>query len=286
VLNYPLLYLEHLTESDLSLIARATGHVAGVREIREAFGRDAETLDRLLGAPELFAAIYEPEEGDLGPFPSPFLLFGALVHRAAGELSGTSQIAEWSGPGRRLPVFDAGSLSDFLRDGSRRYFLVELMASFTKVASGSFWVRTARGYRRRRFSELDPVQLLELVEQLPLVQRAAGYRRLGDVGLFLSGVFPDHTSRHPLRPMERERLARSASLPIASAATDDAMVFLEMAGAGWYRKSAETAEAAVGARWEFLGDIADHFREARRILNYLADRHLFRRDVGLIRPPG
>jgi hypothetical protein len=30
--------------------------------------------------------------------------------------------------------------------------------------------------------------------------------------------------------------------------------------------------------------VADRFGDARRILNYLADRYLFRRDVGLIRP--
>ncbi|MGA7227815.1 MAG: hypothetical protein WBZ45_06360 [Acidimicrobiia bacterium] len=284
MLNYSLLYLEQLTESDLVLISGAVGEAK--ERIRSELGSDRAALDQWLGSSELFDSIFEPNSGDLGPFPSPFLLFGVMVGRAAMELSSTVQISEWSGPGRRIPVFDASNLSDFLQSGFRRFFLVEVLASFTKVASGSFWVRTDRGYRRRRFSELDPVQMLGMVEQLPEAQRAAGYRRLGDVALFLSGVFPDHTSRHPYRPMERDRLARSASIPPGSALIDDAVTFLELAGSGWYRRSEAAAERYAGARWGFLGDMAEHFRQARRVLNYLADQYLFRRETGLMRPAG
>lgn len=284
MVDYSLLYLEHLTESDIELVAGAVGETT--ERIRSELGSDPAALDHWLASPELFSSIFEPQSGDLGQFPSPFLLFGVLVGRTAAELSSTAQISEWTGPGRRVPVFDASNLSDFLRPGFRRFFLVELLASFTKVASGSFWVRTARGYRRKRFSELDPVELLGLVEQLPDARRAAGYRRLGDVALFLSGVFPDHTARHPYRPMERERLARSASIPPGNAVIEDALTFLELAGSGWYRRSGVVAESFAGAHWEFLGDMAEHFRQARRVLNYLADQHLFRRETGLMRPAG
>jgi hypothetical protein len=284
VLNYSLLYLEHLTESDLALMSGAVGEAK--ERIRSELGNDPAALDHWLGSSELFEKIFEPQSGDLGPFPSPFLLFGVMVGRAAVELSDMVQISEWSGPGRRVPVFDASNLGAFLEPGFRRFFLVEVLASFTKVASGSFWVRTERGYRRRRFSELNPVQMLEVVEQLPDPHRAAGYRRLGDVALFLSGVFPDHTSRHPYRPMERDRLARSASIPPGSALIDDPLTFLELAGSGWYRRSEAAADRFAGARWDFLGDMAEHFRQARRVLNYLADEYLFRREAGLMRPAG
>ena len=44
-----------------------------------------------------------------------------------------------------------------------RFFFVELLASYTHVVSGSTWTATRRGWRRRRFSELDPVQLAGLL---------------------------------------------------------------------------------------------------------------------------
>lgn len=281
-LNYPLLQAEHLSEKDVELLAK----VAEVSEetLRSRFARDPGTLDQALASPALFEAIFGEVEG-FGPIVTPFLAFGAMVHQAQTELGQASHVLEWSGPGKRLPVFDVQPLREYLGDGSMRFFLIEHLASFTRVASGSFWVRTRRGYARRRFSEIDPVRLSDLVDQLPPEQRPGGYRRLGDVALFLGGVFPDHTARHPFQVMQRERLARSAGIgPTDALVEGDGLGFLDKAGAGWYRKAVEEAETLVGKGPSFLRQVADRFEDARRILNYLADRYLFRRDMGLIRP--
>jgi hypothetical protein len=86
---------------------------------------------------------------------------------------------------------------------------------------------------------------------------------------------------------QRERLARSAAIgPTDALIEGDGVGFLERAGAGWYRRAVEEAEAVVGNGPSFLRDVADRFADARRILNYLADRYLYRRDIGLIRPGG
>jgi hypothetical protein len=281
-LNYPLLQFEHLSRSDIELLARVSE--LPEEAVRARLARDPGWLDQALASPGLFEAIFG-ESDDFGPIVTPFLAFGALVHHAGDDLGRASHLLEWSGPGKRLPVFDVGPLRDYLDDGGRRFFLIEHLASFTKVASGTFWVRTRRGYARRRFSEVDPVRLADLVEQLPTEQRPGGYRRLGDVALFLSGVFPDHTARHPLPVAQRERLARSAAVrPTDALVEGDGIGFLEKTGAGWYRRAVEEAEALVGNGPSFLRDVADRFADARRILNYLADRYLFRRDIGLVRP--
>jgi hypothetical protein len=281
-LNYPLLQFEHFSRRDIELLSS----VSGVSEetVTARLAGDPGWVDQALASPDLYEAIFGESES-LGPIVTPFLAFGALVHHAEGDLGRANHLLEWSGPGKRLPVFDVGPLREYLEDGGRRFFLIEHLASFTKVASGTFWVRTRRGYARRRFSEVDPVRLADLVEQLPVEQRPGGYRRLGDVALFLSGVFPDHTARNPLPISQRERLARSAAIgPTDALVEGDGIGFLEKAGAGWYRKAVEEAEALVGDGPSFLRDVADRFGDARRILNYLADRYLFRRDVGLIRP--
>src|SRR5690606_24818469 len=104
-------------------------------------------------------------------------------------------------PRRRLPVFDVASLREFLDDHMRRYFLVELLASYTHVASGVSWARTSRGWRKRKFSELDPVRLAELLTVVEPPERAGVFRRLGDLALFLTGVFPDHTAVTGIDPL-------------------------------------------------------------------------------------
>ncbi|HEX2155135.1 MAG TPA: hypothetical protein VHL52_14310 [Acidimicrobiia bacterium] len=281
-MSYQLFYLEHLSDRDVDLLAGASGDPDSVRARLSA---DPGVVDELLTNPALFEMVFEAPDAELGVPLSPFLAFGILVNRVAHDVEHVNYTYEWNGPGQRIPVFDVGSLRDFMADGARRYFLIELLASFTKVASGRVWVRTRRGYRSRRFSELDPVHLSEMVEQLPVAQQPAGFRRLGDVALFLSGVFPDHTARNPPAPFHRERLTRSAGVePMLALQADDSLDFHEALGAAWYRKAVEVAVAQVGAGPPMLRDVADNFRPARRVLNYLADRYLHHYDAGLSRP--
>jgi hypothetical protein len=285
-MNQALLYLEHLSEQDLRLIARKAGRRAEPEDLRVILRDQPEVIEDVLASPELFDAIFGDGE-EVSPGVTPFLIFGALVHQTVRELETANFVTEWTGPGRRLPVFDVSPLREFLSRGTNRFFLIELLASFVNVASGSMWVRTRKGYRRRRYSELDPVQLAEMVDMMPPRERPGGYRRLGDVVLFLSGVFPDHTATHPPALPERERLVASAGLAPATALADGTdLRFHEIVGANWYRRAVESAQLSVGRGPGVLLEVADHFSHARRFLNVLADRHLYRYDGGLMRPSG
>jgi hypothetical protein len=184
-----------------------------------------------------------------------------------------------------LPVFDAASIREFIDAADRRYLIADFLGSFTTVSSGSMWVRTERGYRKRRFSELDPVALAEMVGSLPLAQRSGGYRRLGEVSLFLTGVFPDHTARHPLSPMHQARLARLSGVEMEEAGDLDYVHFLERVGRSWYDRAATDPLLPTGIR-EVLSDMATNFTQARRFLNYLTDRYLHRVETGLMNPVG
>src|SRR5207237_4531792 len=83
---------------------------------------------------------------------SPFLIFAVLIHRVVRDLGHVSFVEEWVGPRQRLPVFDTDRLRDFGADPLRRLFLVQLLSSYSQVASGSTPVKTRRGWRRRRFA--------------------------------------------------------------------------------------------------------------------------------------
>src|SRR5579875_609395 len=235
-------YAEYLTEADLRLLARAVGlsekAVAGLAD-------DPSAIEGLLADPRVFDAVFGASDEMV--FVSPFLAFGVAVHRAVADLAAMDYVPERSGLRQRIPLFDAPELRDFLGSAQRRLFLAELLASFTRVASGRYRVpsrwggRPAPGTgpgaeaasgpgpggrpRTRRFSELDPVRLAGLLDVVPEESRPGIYRRLGDVSLFLAGVFPDYVAGQAFGPVNAARLLRAAQVPVSErdqlAATPD-----------------------------------------------------------------
>lgn len=304
-------YLEHLSEGDLVLLSeaarRAPEAVHGARlgpgELRSSPG----LVEELLAAPAAFELAFSASPGGptaaaapLGrltaPAPpflvdaSPFLVFALAVHRLLAELRGAGHVAEFAGPRRRIVVLGTGDLVEVLAEPWRRLYLVELLASFTHVASGSVLVRTRRGLRRQRFSELDPVRLAGLLEVLPEVEHAGVYRRLGDLALFLTGVFPDHTALRGLGDLDRSRLwrstgagepsdppARRSSPALELLGSGGAVGLLEELGSRWYRLAARRVVGPASGTASVLDDLAERFGPARRALNVLTDRYLLPR---------
>jgi hypothetical protein len=252
-------YRDHLTAGDLAVLAEVA----------------AGPLPDALGSPALEHAVFGLT-ADPQRVISPFLIFAVAVHRTAATLAGAAYVNEWVGPRQRVPVFAVPALRALLDDPVRRYFLVELLASYTHVASGSTWTATPRGWRRRRFSELDPIALAGMLEAVPAPERAGVLRRLGDLALFLTGVFPDHTALTALgRPLARARLLASAAVPLDYVAADSGNAFelLELLGQRWYRLAAKVSVAPGTVR--VLDDMAERFTDARRLLNVVTDTYLF-----------
>jgi hypothetical protein len=285
-------YAAHLTDADLKVLTAAApaGSAppgAGPGWLR----RDPAVLPVLLASQPVFEAVFGPARG--GPPAaaapvSPFLAFAVAVHRAAAEMESLGHVAERTGPRQRLPLFDAPALREFLSSPARRLFLAELLASFTRVSSGRYRVRGAGGrMRTRRFSELDPVYLAGLLEGTPEAERPGVYRRLGDVSLFLAGVFPDYATLYGIGPAQVGRLLRAAQIPAAQhdrLAAVPAIELLEQLGARWYRAACGLAPVRT-ARLDVVAEVADSFRQARRVLNHVADRYLFAPGQSWLTPP-
>lgn len=273
-------WLDHLTDGDGQLL-RQVAPAAGAEPA--ALG-EGEALARVLAHPATFDAVFGSARSHAPPSASPFLVFAVAVHRGWAELRGTHHVDEWVGPRQRLPVLGGDDLREFLGSDARRFFLVELLASYTRVASGSTWVQTRRGWRRRRFSELDPVRLASLLEVVPAAERPGVYRRLGDLALFLTGVFPDHTELAGLGPGAQGRLLRIAGMsdggPGPADVPTDAVALLEQLGERWYRVAVQTVPAPLTGSVQVVADVAERFGLARRSLNYLTDRYLFTRRGG------
>src|SRR5215510_16080818 len=278
-------YASHLTDADLGLLASVAAADSGPAADTSSLRNDPVALLRLLEQPGAFRAVLGDTvlggPGDAAPGQaapaSPFLVFALFVQRAAAELASAGHVPERTGPRQRVPLFDAPALRDFLAAPARRLFLAELLASFTRVASGRYRARVGGRMRTRRFSELDPVRLAGLLEAVPQAERPGVYRRLGDVTLFLTGVFPDYASSGALGPVSAARLLRAARLPAAEQerlATAPGIELLEHLGARWYRAARDLAPVAT-ARLTVVGEVADRFRQARRVLNHVADQYLF-----------
>jgi hypothetical protein len=293
-------YAAHLSDADLALLASAAGTGEGrpARDTtagRPGYGhhpamlrRDPAALVRSLGDPAVWQVV--TGGGDQAPAAgaSPFLVFAVAVHRAAAELAGVGYVAERTGPRHKVPLFDAPALRDFLAEPARRLFLAELLASFTKVASGRYRVRAGGQTRTRRYSELDPVRLAGLLDAVPEAERPGIYRRLGDVALFLAGVFPDYASAHALSPVGVARLLRAARVPlpeVAKLSAAPAIDLLEDLGTRWYRASRDLAPVHT-ARLNLVAEVADRFRQARRVLNHVADSYLFPQSSPWLSQPG
>lgn len=281
-------YASHLTEADVDLLASIDPALADPARLRSD---PAELLRRLEHPAALDAALGPALGRDPSSWAvraSPFLIFALLVQRAGAELATAVHVPERTGPRQRVPLFDAPALRDFLGDTARRLFLAELLASFTRVASGRYRVLVAGRSRTRRYSELDPVRLAGLLDVVPEAERPGVYRRLGDVALFLTGVFPDYVTTRAFGLADAERLLRAAGLSgpqREQLAGGTAVELLEYLGARWYRTACELAPVTT-ARLAVAGDVAGRFRQARRVLNHLADRYLLSAGQPWFSPPG
>ena len=279
------LYLEHLTERDLAfLCGPGRGGTLG-GDPRGLVRNRRGGIEGFLADREVFDALFGTGQSGQVMVVSPFLAFAVAVRWAAHELGSAAFVPEWSGAGRRAPVFDVPRLREFVSDPVRRFFLAELLASYARVASGSLLVATRRGLRRRRFSELDPVQLAGLLEVVPKAERPGVLRRLGDLALFLTGVFPDYVARRGFGPVDQGRLLRAAvgwgetrqgvaTRPVR-VGDDDAVALLAQLGRRWYQAASRLLPSPLPANVAVIGEMPERFNDARRVLSVVAERFLF-----------
>lgn len=280
-------YVDLLSDGDLQALGRLSGHgpVDGdvVAWFRNQPGRIEAALDAPATADALLRADGDPGQVGVGDAITPLLVFAVVIHRGAGDIGDTAHVPERFGSGLVIPVFDGERLARFTASPANRLFLVELLGSYTRVMSGPQWERSRGRWRRRRFSEMNPAQLAGVAAGLPVEDRAGAYRRLGDLALFLNGVFPDHSARQTLSPIELERILRS--IPddrrarhtvvqrLLTDRVDGCGPVLAALGPLWYRLAADLVP--LPAMSDQLAHVAEHFDQARRFLSFTTDRWLW-----------
>jgi hypothetical protein len=256
-----------LSDTDLDfLVSRATPDARDPARLKALIRGDAQFRTAIVGDDRVFEGVAADEE--IFVKISPALYFEVLLRRALKDLNAASHTVEESGR-QRIPVFDASEVSRILSRPDVLDYLASMLASFTRIRSYVTHVRLRHGVRRRvRFNDMDVDSLLTMCASSSEEERLGYYRRIGDVCLFVSGVFPGHAGyglryagSGQLRPMSSTRLRRG-------------LEDYERDGRRYYGLAqAHPAARALGLT-EVFGLLSAHFAAARKPLSFIAARYL------------
>lgn len=259
-------YLQDLTEDDLYFIVTT---VVDKRQdydyICNLLKDKPDFIDIMLENEKLFHRV-QGDENILLKI-SPFLLFSILLRQAKREMEKQSYTMEYVSSHERIPVFDAREATDLLNNRDVREYLARMLASFTRVESATLVFKSKGGITyQRNFCDLDFDDVMELAGLVELPFRFPFYKRLADLSLFVSGIFPEYVCRS-----QEEKNKIPAHLQGRRART---LHDYEEEGRRYYDLAATYEEAREQGIADVLSLLAEKFTLARKPLNYLVENYI------------
>jgi hypothetical protein len=250
---------ERFTDEDLRFVAEtaaagrydaaeAPGQLRGRDDLLDVMLEDDRLVDRLLGEDQALLRV------------SPRLVFSVLLRRVVRDLQQLPYTVERTAD-EMVAVFDATKVRRFIAAPGIWRYLVSMLTSFVRNESLTVLVRRREHYVRRRFNTSsleDMIDLLGLTggDEVPWV-----FRRIGDIALFQSGIFPQSLR---FAGGARGRARRPTAVPPTLASYEEQ-------GRKFYRIAASRAADDEG---RVLGALAEEFAAARKSLELLSDRYL------------
>ncbi len=210
---------------------------------------------------------------------SPRLLFNILLRRVARDIRHARYTVERVGLTQAVPVFDTRQVNDLLEDEQVLDYLSTMLASFVRTETYVLYVRRGNRLERLRFSDMDMDDMIRLADLVDEAWRFPLLRRIADIALFLTGIFPGYVLSRGLYA-RRMRPGRTIGGEWRS------LEEYEQEGATFYRLAAEHEEAAQRGLRPVLSKLSEHFPSARKPLNLLSDRYLRWRHLRLFQLPG
>jgi hypothetical protein len=249
-----------LTNHDLRFIADVVGGDAGDPAEAPAVLRAREDLlDVMLEDDRLVERLLREENVLLRV--SPRFVFTVLLRRVVRDLRSQPYTLERT-PAETIAVFDAPHVRRFIAEPAMWDYLVRLLTSFLRNESVTVFVRAHGRVVRRRFSTSSLEDMMRFADLVDHGEAPWLFRRIADIALFQSGVFPDSL-----------RWARAQRGPAARArALPPTVETYEEHGRRFYRLAASQPEA--GEEGPVLASLAEEFSTARKSLALLSDRYL------------
>ena len=261
-------------------VAETPGHLRARPDLLDVMLEDDRLVDRLLGDEQALLRV------------SPRLVFSVLLRRVVRDLHQKAYTVERTAD-ETIAVFDATQVRRFVAEPAIWQYLVTMLTSFVRNESVTVLVRRRDHYVRRRFNTSsleDMIDLSGVADRLspPLAGEAVPwiFRRIGDIALFQSGIFP-RSLGWAVRP------GRDRAVPRTLASYEEH-------GRRFYRLAATRTRALAGQQdgetsvpgqgrpdlepavrrstnedpGRVLDALAEEFAAARKSLELLADRYL------------
>ena len=245
-----------LSDSDLEFIVETVTPDARDRARVATLVRDKpDILDAMIGDPRLVQRILDDEEAIV--HVSPRLLFTILLRKTRRDLDDQPYINEIGDRGEVIPIFESSRVADLLDDEPPRDYLADMMSSFARTHSTVFYSLERGRLRKRRFSSMDMDDMIYAARHADPAERPDYYRRIADLALFTTGVFPHQVVRNP----RRRRFAHRRTL-----------ADYEREGSAFYGLAAR--ELDVPELGGVLSTLSEKFTLARRALNHLSERYI------------
>ncbi|MED5428964.1 MAG: hypothetical protein VX383_04835 [Chloroflexota bacterium] len=274
MLNQKPVYLD-FTDGDLDfLVSIVVSGLSNALSVREAIRNDPAYRKAIVSDERVFSQVINDKESFLKISPS--LYFEVLLRRAQKDLISSSYTIEREGRGN-IPVFDTGKVAGFLDTPNMLEYLANMLASFTRIRSFVVPVRVRKGIRRRvRYNDMDVDSLIDFAARVDESERFSYYKRIGDVCLFLTGLFRDSTysqKSHFGSNFQSGTYPRTTFVRKRRRSVEE----YESEGRRFYRLAEEHPTASVLELTDVFSVLRDEFSAARKPLAFLSARYLHSR---------
>ena len=274
MLNQKPVYLD-FTDGDLDfLVSIVVPGLSNALSVREAIRNDPAYRKAIVSDERVFFQVINDKESFLKISPS--LYFEVLLRRAQKDLISSSYTIEREGRGN-IPVFDTGKVAGFLDTPNMLEYLANMLASFTRIRSFVVPVRVRKGIRRRvRYNDMDVDSLIDFAARADESERFSYYKRIGDVCLFLTGLFRDSTysqKSHVGSNFQSGTYPRTTFVRKKRRSVEE----YESEGRRFYRLAEEHPTASVLELTDVFSVLRDEFSAARKPLAFLSARYLHSR---------
>jgi hypothetical protein len=257
------LHIPSFTNDDLDLVLREAAPKAQDPEQLKTFIReDAQFRKALLADERVFNRLTSVDGELLGV--SPALYFEVLLRKAALDLTQAGHTVERTGR-ETVVVFDTVEVVDLLGHQGMVEYMAQMLASFSRINSFTVRVRVKpHVWRRQRYNDMDIDSLVRMYEHVEEEQRFGLLKRLGDLCLFILGVFPEHAAS-AAAGTRASRLRRRGT---ADYITE---------GKRFYKAAAEHPGAAIAGMAASLETLHRQFVTATKPLAFIADHYMRQR---------
>lgn len=219
---------------------------------------DPEILDGMLNDDRLFNHLMNETAQVLNV--SGNLFFSVLLNRARLDLKEHPFTFERDNR-YGVVVFDAAAVLRILDDSAVRSYLATVLASFVRIESKTVYVRLGTStFRRVKVNDFDIESLIEFSSLVDDEQQVYLFKRIGEICLFLIGVFSEYIDTQQQLPGAWFRSKSKKELAEC--------------GSYYFRAASRRGAHLPNELEHALSRMSEEFLLATKPLNYISKKYL------------